>query len=108
MPIILGRWSEQALWQRAAPELKKVVTEEQVKGLFGKFSGALGNLKTYEGSSGEATIAFLVDRGQVVSARYTAKTTFENGPAWVDVGLIEHEGQWQILRFYVNSPALLK
>ena len=108
VPIILSRWSEQALWERAAPELKRVVTEEQLKGLFGKFSGALGNLKTYEGSSGEATIAFLFNKGQVVSARYTAKTSFENGPALIDVGLIEHEGQWQILRFYVNSPGLLK
>ena len=43
-----------------------------------------------------------------MSARYTAKTTFENGPAAVNVGLIEHEGQWQILSFYVNSQALLK
>ena len=49
VPIIVNRWSEQALWERAAPELKRAVTEEQLKGLFNKFSDALGNLKTYDG-----------------------------------------------------------
>lgn len=103
VPIILNGWSEQALWERAAPELKRVVTEEQLRELFTTFSGRLGKLKRYEGSSGEATIAFLLNSGRVVSARYIAKTTFESGPVVVNVGLIEHEGRWQILSFYVNS-----
>jgi len=108
LEVILNGWSEQALWERASPEFRKVVTQDQLNTLFKKFAGTLGNLQKYEGSSGEANLAFLIDKGRVITARYTAKTTFENGEAAINVGLIEHEGRWQVLSFYVNAPLVLK
>lgn len=108
VPLIVDKWSEDALWVRAAPELKQKVTREQLKDLFEKCSRELGNLRTYDGSAGEANFGFAVNSGKVITARYLVKSTFEKGRADVAVGLIEHDGQWQLLSFYVNSPLLLK
>jgi len=108
VPLIVKTWSDEELWARAAPEFKQAVTHEQLTSLFGKFSKRLGNLQRYEGSAGEATLALLLNRGKVVTARYTAKTDFENGSAVLNVALIQHDGQWQLLGLHVNSPALLQ
>jgi len=108
VPLIVNAWSEDALWVRAAPELKQKVTREQVKDLFEKCSRELGNLRQYDGSTGEANFGFAINNGKVVTARYVVKSTFEKGTADVAVGLIEHDGHWQLLSFYVNSPVLIK
>jgi len=108
VPLIVKAWSEEELWLRAAPELKEVLTREQVASLFGKFSKTLGNLQRYEGSTGDATLAFVLDKGKVITARYRAKTEFERGSAVVNVALIQHDGQWQLLGLHVNSPLILQ
>lgn len=109
VPPILNTWSDQALWDRAAPELKNVTSREQLKKLFEKFSGVLGELRNYDDPpSGEATLSFHINKGKVVTARYTLKATFDKGAAVVNVGLIEHDGQWHLISFHVNSPVLLQ
>jgi hypothetical protein len=45
--------------------------------------------------------------GKVISAQYTAEATFQKGDATIKLGLIKHGDQWQILSFYVDSPALV-
>jgi hypothetical protein len=65
-------------------------------------------MQRYEGSSGEANLAFLLQKGKIVTARYKAKTEFEKGSAVLNVALIQHDGQWQLLGLHVNSPLVLQ
>src|SRR4029077_18102672 len=92
VPLIVDKWSEDALWTRAAPELRQKVTREQLKDLFAKCSRELGNLRTYDGSAGEANFGFTIYNGKVITARYLVKSRFEKGSADLAVGLIEHDG----------------
>lgn len=108
VPLIVRTWSEEELWSRAAPEFKKAVTRQQLTSLFGKFSARLGSLQRYEGSAGEANLGFILDKGKIVTARYTAKTQFENGSAVLNIALIQHDGEWQLLGLHVNSPLILQ
>jgi len=108
VPLIVKTWSEEELWARAAPEFKEAVTHEQLTGLFGKFSKTLGNLQRYEGSAGEATLGFILAKGKIVTARYKVNTEFERGSAVLNVALIQHDGQWQLLGLHVNSPLMLQ
>jgi hypothetical protein len=108
LPAVVNDWSREALWTRAAPEFKNAVSAEQLDGLFEKFSQALGKLQSYDGSSGEANMSLLLNEGKITTARYKSQMRFEKGPAEVSVGLIEHDGQWQILSVTFNSPLLLK
>lgn len=108
VPLIVKTWSEDELWTRAAPEFKKAVTREELGGLFRKFSEKLGGMQRYDGSAGEANLAFLLEKGKIVTARYKAKTEFEKGPAVLNVALIQHDGQWQLLGLHVNSTVLLQ
>jgi hypothetical protein len=66
----------------------------------------LGRLQNYEGSKGQARITVTPQAGKVVSASYMAKALFEHGEANIEIGLIKHGDQWQIVRFKVDSPAL--
>ena len=43
---------------------------------------------------------------QTIRAQYSANATFEKGPAVVQLDLIKHDNQWQVLGFFVRSPVL--
>jgi hypothetical protein len=49
-----------------------------------------------------------MQNGKMISARYTAKATFEKGGATVTLGLIRHGDQWQILRFDARPHQLIQ
>jgi hypothetical protein len=107
VPSIVSTWSREELLTRAAPELLKVVNDEQLDLLFAKLS-RLGRLQSYEGSRGDSHISFTTWAGRVVTASYVASATFDKGPAQVTIRLIEHDGRWQILHFQVYSPIFLQ
>jgi hypothetical protein len=101
IPAIVTGWSEKELLDRASPELKKAVTIDQLDRLFRWVSG-LGQLQKCEPAQGQALMSATTQAGKVVSGQYTAKATFQKGEA-----TIKHGDQWQILNFYVDSPALV-
>lgn len=106
IPAIVTGWSEKELLDRASPELKKAVTIDQLDRLFRWVSG-LGQLQKCEPAQGQALMSATTQAGKVVSGQYTAKATFQKGEATIKLGLIKHGDQWQILNFYVDSPALV-
>jgi hypothetical protein len=63
----------------------------------------LGRLKTYNGSEGATT-----ESTNQITAKYTGAADFDNGSAQIELGLIKHGEQWQILSFRVNSRAFLE
>ena len=105
IPAIVSGWSEKELLDRASPELKKAVTIDQLDRLF-RWVGGLGVLQKCDPAEGHSMMSATTQTGKVISAQYTAKTTFQKGEATIKLGLIKHGDQWQILSFYVDSPAL--
>jgi len=107
VPVILRGWSVDELEKRASPQFLKVAKRDQMTMLFSKLS-QLGALKQYDGSKGDANISYTTKEGKVISAKYLAHARFENGDAEIRIALIQINGEWRILGFYVNSPIFLK
>src|SRR5436190_10798665 len=106
VPAIVSAWSEKELLDRASPEFKKAVTIDQLDRLFRWVSG-LGKLQKCEPAQGQALMSATTQAGKRTSAQYTAKAIFQKGEATIKLGLIKHGDQWQVLSFYVDSPALV-
>ena len=106
IPAIVGAWSEKELLDRASPEFKAAVTIDQTDRLFRWVSG-LGQLQKCEPAQGQSLMSATTQTGKRISAEYNAKVTFQKGEATIKLGLIKHGDRWQILSFYVNSPALV-
>ena len=105
IPAIVGAWNDDEVFKRASPEFKKVVTQVQLYQLFHRFAG-LGHLQKCEPARGQSITTVTWQNGIQTKAEYSANATFDKGPALVDVALIKHGDQWQILGFFVKSPAL--
>jgi len=106
IPAIVSGWSEKELVDRASPEFKKAVTQQQLDQMFHWFT-SLGRLQKCEPAQGQAGISVTPQTGKVISGQYAAKAKFEKGDATIKLALIKHENQWQVLSFYVDSPALV-
>ena len=106
IPAIVNGWSEKELVDRASPEFRKAVTQQQLDQMFHWFT-SLGRLQKCEPAQGQAGISVTPQTGKVISGQYAAKANFEKGDATIKLALIKHENQWQVLSFYVDSPALV-
>ena len=106
VPAIITNWSEKELLDRARPEFKKAVTQEQLDQMFRWFT-SLGRFQSSEPAQGQAGITVTPQTGKVISGQYTAKAKFEKGDATIKLVLIKQGDQWQIASFYVDSPALV-
>jgi hypothetical protein len=108
VPQIVGTWSADNLIQHAAPQLLQATSEDQVQELFRGFAAKLGPLVQYEGCKGESNTSVTTQSGRVVSARYTAQATFQNGKATINLTLLQNTSStWSIVEFYVLSPTLV-
>jgi hypothetical protein len=101
IPAIAAEWDVRELKKRASREFDETVDEDDLLELFDYLRG-LGELKEYKGSTGEAniTISFLYDYN--ISADYTASADFEAGSVDMQITLVRHGGQWQILDFTIS------
>ncbi|MDR4493262.1 MAG: hypothetical protein AB7P17_12950 [Nitrospirales bacterium] len=109
LPAILDTWSTDELLQRSSPQLLKAVNEkpEQLDQLFRKLSN-LGALRSLGNAQGDSHISFTTEHGRVTTATYVVNATFENGEGRINTRLIQVDGQWQFLMFYVDSPIFLQ
>jgi hypothetical protein len=101
VPAIATNWSEDALLERATPELRGSVTPDQLRTLFEGFS-RLGRLVEYQGSKGDANMSYIAGVGGSVSALYVATAKFQNGDAVFRITLLKRNGQWLIHNFHVD------
>ncbi len=106
IPAIVTKWSEKELLDRASSELKQATTQQQLDEYFCRAS-TLGRLQKCEPAQGQALMSATTQSGKMISAQYTAKSTFEKGEASVTLGLIKHGDQWQILRFDARPSQLI-
>jgi hypothetical protein len=105
VPAIVTSWDQQQLMDRACTQLTQATTPNDLDRLFAWFR-TLGRLKSYQGCQGQAKIAVTSGTGKTISAHYTAKASFENGYAAIEVNLVKAGDLWKIAGFRVNSPQL--
>ena len=67
----------------------------------------LGELQTFDCAKGQAIMSATTQNGARITANYIGSAVFDAGPAQIDLGLIKHGDQWQVMRFRVNSRAFL-
>ena len=98
---IASQWNEQDLTDRASPQFMATVKNpaelDRVVGMW----RTLGPLKKYDGSKGEAHIDFRFPQGKTITAVYVARVEFDHNSARIKISLIELDGAWKILGFYV-------
>lgn len=106
---IVDTWSKDELLKRASPQLVDILhrDSDQVDHVFAKLA-KLGPLKSLGEPKGQSLVAVNAGSGKVITAAYTESAEFENGHADFTIRLIQIDGQWRFLTFYVNSPIMLQ
>jgi len=105
IPAVVGEWEVNELVKRGNEELRSHASREPLDDLFFAYR-RLGRLTEYRGSEGAATVSLNTQEGMVVTARYLAAATFENGDATITALLVRRGGEWEIAAFHVASPVL--
>jgi hypothetical protein len=102
---VVKDWSEDALMKRGSIELTASARNEiDLDAVFERWR-ALGPMVKYDGSKGAASVAFSSETGQIVSALYLARASFQHGTAQIKIGLVKR-GVWQVASFQV-FPSIL-
>jgi hypothetical protein len=107
VPMLVAAWDEKELLSRASPEFTQAVKDEELDKLYGMFR-RLGKLREYQGSEGQSNMSVNSWSGRVVSAAYTARASFDAGPAVIKIALIKHGDNWQIYGFHIDSEVFLQ
>jgi hypothetical protein len=103
---VAANWDLGEFQKRAAPEIEKDNGKDAIPNLIQRLSTQLGPLK---GSFESHVTNFNAKTNNGVSyttADWNADATFEKGPGHVTMELISRDGNWQILKFNVDSDAL--
>jgi len=100
-------WSEEELEKRGSKELQGDLTDQKWNFFLSRVK-LLGKFQMYEGCKGQAYMSQVNLSPEIVTAEYTASASFQNGTAEIQVKLIQKNGQWQILKFTVDSPIFYK
>jgi hypothetical protein len=101
LPAIVAEWDVDEIQKRASPEFDNEVDYDDLEHDLGLLR-QLGKLVEYKGSKGEANITLSFQNGCEIAADYTATADFETGSADMQISLIKHGKQWQILDFRIN------
>ena len=107
IPAIVSGWDITEIQNRASPEFKTAVKDEDLEKLVRMFR-RLGKFKTYNGAKGEANISATIRDDKTISAAYVATALFDTGPAEINMSLIKHGTQWQLLGLRINSKVFLE
>jgi hypothetical protein len=101
IPAIASGWDISEIQKRASPEFEDEVDYDDLEEDLAVLR-QMGKLKEYKGSTGESNITLSFQYGYEITADYTANADFEAASAIMQISLIKHDGQWQILDFKVN------
>jgi hypothetical protein len=108
IPAIITAWQPEELEKRLSPEARATLKPGELARLFATYV-KLGKFKQYKGAQGQAQMGYVPGKGRVVSGFYVGMADFEKGPARIRLQLIRDDaGQWQIMGFWVDSPALIQ
>ena len=103
---IVTDWNVNAFFNRASPELKKLVSANDGDKLFRSF-GQLGRLKHCDPAKGQSSTVAMLGQPKRIMAHYEAAAEFENGQAAIKIDLIKHGDDWRVLGFHIDSPIFL-
>jgi len=106
IPAIVKDWDIRELDKRTSPEFKSAANNQNFTRLWEVFT-KLGKLDHFDGVRGQANLVATAMEGTKITANYVGSAEFDAGRAEIDLGLIKHGNDWQILRFRVNSEAFL-
>jgi hypothetical protein len=96
---ILKGWDQQALIDRASPQLKaSVKSESKLHRMFEQWR-RLGEFEKWDGCIGAASVALTPEAKAVVTATCIGKAEFAHGAAKVKFALVQEDGAWRILGF---------
>ena len=107
VPLIVSSWNPQKLISRVHPEFLNQIPKDDITALFNMCSEKLGKLKEYKGSEGQANIDFS-PRGKTLTAKYRAQASFEKGDAQITINIMQNNGKWQIVGFFVQPKPFAK
>ena len=96
IPAIVSNWDVKEVEKRASPEFNGGVDYDDLEDLFALMQ-RMGDLQGYNGSSGNASLTISFRHGYEITADYTANAEFDAGTVEIQMALILHGGQWQIL-----------
>ncbi len=101
IPAIAAEWDVDEIRKRASPEFEDDVDYDELAHDLDELR-QMGSLVEYKGSTGESNITISFQLGYEITADYSASADFETASADMQMSLIRHDGQWQILDFRVN------
>jgi hypothetical protein len=96
IPAIIANWDVKEVEKRASPEFNSGVDYDDMDDLFALLQ-RMGDLKSYNGSTGNASLTISFRHGYEITADYTANAEFDEGTVEIQMALILHAGEWQIL-----------
>lgn len=108
VPLILSTWDDEDLLKQASPDFISGNGKDDLDKEFIGLSHKLGKMQAYQGSNGKSNTYFSLRGRELIIADYQAKVIFANGPADISLTLVKNGDAWQIQRFDLTSPALLK
>jgi hypothetical protein len=100
---IISNWDMNELQKRASPEFRSATKDAALASMFTLFRTKLGTMKEYKRSQGKVDASRNVQGNNAVTATYSARATFDAGPAEIRISCVKHGDQWQILGFRVNT-----
>jgi hypothetical protein len=100
IPAIVTDWDVTELQKRASPEFNEAVDYDELDEYFASLQ-QLGTFQEYKGATGDSNITVSLN-GYEITADYTASVEFESGAVELQISLIRHGSQWQILDLKIN------
>ncbi len=101
LPAIAADWDIEEIRKRASPEFDEEVDYDDLAQDLEELR-QMGKLVEYKGSTGQSNITISFQFGYDITADYSANADFEAATVDMQMSLIRHNGQWQILDFRVN------
>ena len=102
IPVILKDLDKNTFLKYASPEFLNAVNEEQVEKIFNVYK-KLGTFKKIVSAKGKIKVSLSFKKGKITYAKYEIKALYSTGEAKVKVVLIQHEKEWYIYYFKINS-----
>jgi hypothetical protein len=103
---IASNWSKEEFRTRFVTEIWQSVSEEELDELFLKLS-TLGDMKTFDGPTGQIYFRYNQRDGRTTTGEFTAKASFENAEAEIKISIVQRRGDgWRLTKFFVDSPFL--
>lgn len=102
IPAIFTNWNKNELSSRTSSEFRQATRDDQLGPVWQRWATGLGHLMTFDSAKGQSFMAANIQRGKTITAEYQARAYFEKGDVIINLKLIKHGDQWQILALNIS------